>query len=156
MKQPHEDVPRPYGDDPLLSLDESAIPFRNALAVMAAHLQTATFVGNPAPIVERMFNRVFGPKPGDMVMEQSSHFPSRDQETRNKGLGRLVLRREEWWHTDEEWQQMLTDGAVDADEERWKDTAWYVQYGPDHICRWTNCAFVVVPVDISVRKWDEE
>jgi len=30
LKQPHQDVGRPYGDDPLLSLGKAALPYRDA------------------------------------------------------------------------------------------------------------------------------
>lgn len=157
MKQPHEDVPRPYGDDPLLSLDESAWPFRDALTSMAGNLHDATMVFNPAPIVERMYERLSNPRPGDMVLELSSRFPSRDRDTRNKGFGRLVLVREEWWETDEEWRALLADEDSGlTEEDRSKDTAWYVQYGPDHICRWTNCMFMVVPVNMPRKAYDRD
>lgn len=149
-KQPHEDVPRPYGDDPLLSLDESAVPYRDALIAMSKHLGTATLVGNPAPVVQRMYDRLSEPQPGDLVVEQTSQW-RKDPDNRLKAFGRLVLRRREWWTTDEEWEARKAEdedeGLTDAD--RSTDEAWYIQYGPDHICRWTNCSFRVIPVDIT-------
>lgn len=156
FKQPHEDVPRPYGDDPLLSLDDAALPFRNALLVMNHHLQAALLVGNPAPIVERMFRRTYQPEPGDLVLESTGFF-RRDPDSITKSFGRLVLHRKEWWTTDEDWEAIKSrdedEGLTDAD--RSTDHAWYVQYGPDHVCRWTNCKFTVVPADFIGREWPE-
>lgn len=157
MKQPHEDVPRPYADDPLLSLDEAARPYRDALAAMAWNLDTATMVGNPAPIVERMGARIRGPQPGDLVVESSTRYRNADEDHRTKAFGRLVLVRDEWWETHEEWQQLVEeDGGLDAVIDRKTDRAWYVQYGPDHICRWVNCDFVVLPVEMARRDWFPE
>ncbi len=150
FKQPHEDVPRPYGADPLLSLDEAAVPYRDALIAMSRHLSAATLVGNPAPVVQRMYDRLSAPQPGDLVVEQTSSW-RKDPENRLKGFGRLVLRRREWWTTDEEWEARKADDEDEdlTDADRRTDEAWYVQYGPDHICRWTNCSFKVIPADIA-------
>lgn len=151
MKQPHENVTgvARTGDD-LISLDERAIAHRNALIVMAHHLRDATMVGNPAPAVERVGNRLRTPLVGDLVVEVTAFYRHRrDPDTALKGFGYLVERRREWWTTDEEWErEKAEDGGLD-DSDRSTDEAWYIQYGPEpvDICRWTNCEFYVVPID---------
>jgi hypothetical protein len=150
LKQPHQDVPRPYGDDPLLTLDGPALAFRDALIKMSRHLSNATLVGNPAPVVARMCERLRKPQPGDLVMEMTAWTHWRSDDHRAKAFGRLILERVEWWETDEDWAAQLVeeDGAL-SEEDRRTDHVWYVQYGPDHVCRWTNCSFIVLPVDID-------
>lgn len=168
MKQPHEDVRGTdrTGDD-LLSLDERAIAHRDALIRMAKHLNQATMVGHPAPIVERIRKRITTPEPGDLVVEVSALY-RRELDDRIKALGYLVERRTEWATTHEAWNQEMLEEGVQARlngetempawlADRPRDTAWYVQYGPDpvDICRWTNCDFLVLPVDIE-RWYDDE
>jgi hypothetical protein len=147
VKQPHEDVKggTDRADD-LLSLDETALAHRDALIGMARHLHSATLVGNPAPIVKEMYERITHPRIGDLVMEGSTPY-RKDVDTRIKGLGILVERRYEWWETDEEWEQVKAEDSSVSDEDRLTDEAWYVQYGPgpSDVCRWTNCSFVALP-----------
>jgi len=163
MKQPHEDVSGidRSGDD-LLSLDMRAVAHRTALAAMATHLHSAVSVGNPAPAVARMSERLRHPQIGDFVLEWMVGLtPRRDLDSRIKAMGYLIEKRREWWTTDEEWQRHLAeelacrreydpDAELDEDDlERSTEEAWYIQYGPDpgDICRWTNCSFIVVPID---------
>lgn len=144
--QPHEGVTGTERDDPFLSLDEAIVPVRDWLRGFARHLQRATLVGDPAPVVARMFDRITHPQPGDLVVESSTLYRPFD-DTVIKGVGFLVLERREWWQTDEEYQADIAADAQYADEERTTDHAWYIQYGPHavDICRWTNCSFVVLP-----------
>lgn len=149
MKQPHEDITGvDRTGDPLLCLEDDHLPVKAALIVMARHLSTATMVGNPAPVVERMGGRLRSPQVGDLVVEQSNAASMR-RDGWGRGFGYLVERRREWWHTDEEWTALLADGEYAEDDERPTDDAWYIQYGPAaaDICRWTNCSFLVIPID---------
>lgn len=152
-KQPYEGISGLDRDDLLLSLDEAALTHRDALIAMVRHLQTATMVGNPAPVVERMNERIRTPQPGDLVVEASRGLYARDPETRYKALGILLEKRREWWHTDEEWEAQRAEEVAAGFEpdERPTDTAWYVQYGPNAgaICRWTNCSFVTLPINVA-------
>jgi hypothetical protein len=150
MKQPHEDIiGTDRGDDDLLSLDMRAVAHRDALIAVVQHLWTATMVGNPAPVVERMSARMRSPQPGDLVIEPAMSRPRRDLDTRIKALGYLIEKRTEWWNTDEEWE--VEEGYGD---ERPTDEAWYVQYGPDpaDVCRWVNCKFITVPISEEFAK----
>lgn len=149
MKQPHEDVaPGTSRDDYLLSLEPQAVAHRNALITMSRHLMTATLVGNPAPIVSRMYRRLKDPQPGDLVVEMSAEL--RDAHHRISALGILLERRVEWYDTDKEWAEIFAEDPDGWDERR-RDDAWYIQYGPDakDVARWTNCQFDVVPIFID-------
>lgn len=149
MKQPREDITGiDRSADDLLSLNMRAVAHRDALVAVAHHLRTATMVGNPAPVVERMATRMRSPQPGDLVVEPTMARSRRDLDTRIKALGYLIERRTEWWETDEEWEQIKAEEGYEDDEERRTDVAWYVQYGPspEDVCRWVNCEFMTVPI----------
>lgn len=154
-------------EDDLLSLEDVAIRRRLLIKGLANCLRKATLVGNPAPIVTRMNERMRNPQPGDLVMEESTTY-RRDEDIQVKGFGILIAHRQEWWQTDEEWAKQVEQERADHEEflrsdyaqtgdadepwepeERGTDHAWYVQYGPKagDICRWTNCAFTVIPTD---------
>jgi len=150
LKQPHQDVGRPYGDDPLLSLGKAALPYRDALIWAAEHLNRAARTGASASgRAAQVWLRLRDPQPGDLVVESGTHWRG-DVQDRMKGLGRLIIKRREWRHTDQQWAQLDTGGA-----QRPTDLAWYVQYGPRDVCRWTDCTFWVVPIDDSAEplKW---
>lgn len=144
--QPHEDVVGTQRDEPFLSLDESAWPSRFALTTLADHLYRACLVGNPAPTVARMYERIANPQVGDFVFEVSA-IMRKDHDRRIKGFGVLVAERREWWQTDEEWASTLAEEPDYGD--RPVDHAWYIQYGQaaGDVCRWTNCRVIVVPLD---------
>lgn len=155
LKQPREDVTGTSRDtDDLLSLDERAMAHRDALIAMAKHLHAACLVGHPAPIVQRMYERISKPRVGDLVVESSSGMHSSDADKRFKAFGVLVEKREEWWEADEEWEGLKAEDHSLADEDRLTDTAWYVQYGPqpEDVCRWTDCSFIAIPTEL--REFD--
>jgi len=108
--QPHEDARGVTRDDHLLSLSADALRLRDALITLTYHLRTALLVGDPAPVVRRMYERLSDPRPGDLVVE-SSVIHSRDARRRVTGLGVLLLRRREWWHADEDWERECADGG---------------------------------------------
>lgn len=99
--QPHEGIAGTDRDDDLLSLEEAAVPRRLMMGGMAKCLRDAVLVGNPAPVVTRMWQRMKTPVPGDLVIETST-FYRRDEDDRIKAMGILVDHRTEWWQTDEE------------------------------------------------------
>lgn len=147
LPQPHEDVRGVDRTDSLLSLDDANLVTRDLLRGFSRHLSNATLVGHPAPVVERMGVRLRDPQPGDLVVETSTIGLSGDNDRAIKGLGILLAKRDEWWHTDEEWAQRLADGDWGPADQRPADRAWYVQYGSAavDVCRWTNCSFTAVP-----------
>lgn len=145
MKQPHEDIKGSPLSDDLLSLDEKAVAHRDALIGMARLLHKACLVGDAAPVVVRIYDRLTKPQPGDLVVGMSAMY-SRDGDHRLKGLGILLEKRVEWMETDEEWAELVADEEADTDE-RFTDEAWYIQYGPnaEDVCRWTDCMFIALP-----------
>jgi hypothetical protein len=165
--QPREGITGIDRDDDLLSLEDAAVPRRMLMAGMARCLRDAVLVGNPAPAVARMWERMKTPVPGDLVIETST-FYRRDEDDRVKAMGILIAHRVEWGETDEEWaahveQERVAyedflrgpysqpgDGPFDPSQcERLTDHAWYIQYGPQpgDVCRWENCDFMMIPAD---------
>ena len=152
LLQPHEGVAGIDRDDWLLDLDMRALPHRDALASVAYNLQQASLVGNPAPIVKRIWDRISKPKIGDLVVESTYWFPNRDEDHRAKSLGILVAKRSEWACSDDEWAKTVAeeDPEITAMEGRpIESDAWYIQYGSKaaDICRWSNCTFIAIPTD---------
>jgi hypothetical protein len=127
-------VDRPRGtrrEDAVLSLDASvAVGVRRLLRGVSYHLGRATLVGNAAPVIVDMRERMRHPKPGDLVVEQSRR--QVDDDTAVKSVGILVEHRREHF------------GEGD---EAWSEDAWYVQYGPEpeDVCRWVNADFAAIP-----------
>lgn len=130
-----DDLPEPYegingtvraGDD-LLSLEEEAMPRRRTMIMMGMTMRSATLVGNAAPNVGRLRERMMNPEPGDLVIETSS---ARRKDSEHHGIGILLARR----------------------RERDEADVFYVQYGPGErdIARWANSEFAALPVD---RPW---
>ena len=122
--EPYEGVNGTQRADDLLSLEDSAMPHREMLLAMAKMLLRCCLVGNPALVVEKIYQRITSPQEGDLVAETSKAMYSRSEDDRVKGLGVLLKRREE-------------DG----------DDVWYVQYGPSprDIARWVDCDFMALP-----------
>lgn len=170
-KQPYEGVTGTAREDDLLSLEEPAVAVRKLFAGLAGVLMKTTLVGQPAPIVTRIYERMKAPQPGDIVLETSTMY--RQAEDWYKGFGVLLEHRREWWETDADWEKHCAEERAahedflkgpyahpgDADEpwepgERMKDHAWYIQYGSGErdICRWVNCEFLAIPTD--PRGWD--
>src|SRR5580765_304666 len=148
--QPFEGIRGTEHGSWLLSLDERAIAHREFLIEMAHHLSTATLVGNPAPVVRRINDRLRSPQPGDLVVTTEVMHGRRDPDDRLKGFGIFLAGRKEWCETDAEWiTACLANDWDPLTEERMTDTVFYIQYGPDpgDICRWHNSEAVVLPVD---------
>ncbi|OXM57056.1 hypothetical protein CFP71_09985 [Amycolatopsis thailandensis] len=151
FKLPRQDVTGTDRSDlSYLSLAEPALGARAALIAMAAQLRTACEVADPAPAVQRMYERMIAPRPGDLVVELSalSAFPGADLVT---AFGILVEHRQEWATTDEHWHaERLRDPAMTA-RDRVSEDAWYIQYGPaaEDLCRWVNCTFMALPIPVN-------
>lgn len=155
MKQPREDVTGADREDWLLDLDSRAMAHRDALAVMAYHLQRASMVGNPAPNTQKVWERISEPRIGDLVVEATYNWPGRDEDHRAKSLGILVEKRAEWACSDEEWARWEAEDPEAYDGERpIEREAWYIQYGSSaaDICRWTNCTFTALPISREDRR----
>lgn len=160
LLQPHEGITGvDRRDSLLLSREPEARGHRDALISMAYHLKTACLVGDPAPVVTRMWQRIDDPQPGDLVVEVSAMW-SVDPDTRCKGFGFVITRRREWASTDAEWDAAKCEAAegewgheMGDDERLVEPDAWYIQYAPHagDVCRWENCSFIVLPVGIDFR-----
>lgn len=146
LKQPHEDV-HPMT---IPELQFHLIKYSRPLVTMANHLYAACLVGNKAPVVQRMYDRITNPQIGDLVTELTTrHRRNYDQ---LRATGYLIEKREEWCTTDEEWEKDKEEWEKEYEEDsltRGTDIAWYIQYGIDSICRWTNCSFIVIPVNVE-------
>lgn len=143
MYEPYQDITGTDRDDLLLSLDEAALPHRDALLAMVKLLDRTTLVGSPAPLVEAIRRRIDNPRVGDLVAEWSGVY-SENVEHRIHSLGILLAHRREWTTTAEEWRDEQVEDPL---AERYTDEVWYVQYGPKagDVCRWENCRFVALP-----------
>jgi hypothetical protein len=152
--------------DGLLSLEENAIAHREIITATVMCLGRAVNVGHPAPIVQRMGERLRTPRPGDLVVyPEITANRRRDLATRLKAFGVLLAQRDEWLHTDDEWLSEDADDPYGSSFAQWtagtprvydplrhparpvESRVYYVQYGPnpDDICRWTDAAFTTVP-----------
>jgi hypothetical protein len=159
--QPHEGITGADRDDWLLSLDEQAVPHREALIMMARHLRGATLVGNPAPVVRRMGERICRPQPGDLVVAAEVLHGRRDLDSRTKGLGIFLAARREWAETDAEWGAFCEEeraafspddlALICSEENRCTDDVYYIQYGPaaGDVCRWSDSSCTVLPVQVD-------
>jgi hypothetical protein len=144
-KQPWEGIDGSDRESLLLSLEDEATEHREALMRMAKHLRTACLVGNRAPIVTSIWDRISKPEPGDLVVEMSRAVYQLDYQ----GFGILLACRREWPETDAEWE--ASDAASFGPDNRGSDDYWYVQYGNGHrdIARWENCEFMALPVGVT-------
>jgi hypothetical protein len=98
-----------------------------------------------------MYERVRRPQVGDLVVETSTLYRAAP-DGRLKSFGILLEHRDEWGETDEEWAAAKIEDDTLTEADRTTDHAWYVQYGPepDDVCRWVNCSFITVPIDLDM------
>jgi hypothetical protein len=143
LLEPHQNVRGADSDEPFLTSEAAS----DLVAHLAMHIYSASLVGNPAPKVAHLFDRMYHPEPGDLVVVQDS-VHSRDADTRFKGVGRLVTMRKEWASSAAEWAAECAEDPGLGEDDRWiEDRAWYVQYGPSavDVCRWRNCSVIAAP-----------
>lgn len=134
--------------DDLLSLDDTAMPRRRMMVLLAVNLWQATLAGQLTPDAMRMGRRIRDPKPGDLVCEVTAAARPGGE---RRGFGILLDRRREWLPLEAEYSlemggepdELSGDGGQGAED------AWYVQYGPrpDHVARWDNASFITVLAD---------
>lgn len=148
-KQPHEGVTGTARTDDLLSLYDNAMVHRNIIMAMTAQLHRACLVGDPAPNVQRIYERITRPQVGDLVAIVD-YLNRPDHPERYQGFGFLLADRIEWCETDAEWQVYLNEQEVwGLEDTRRTDHARYIQYGNAaiDICRWVNCRLLTVLTD---------
>lgn len=139
---PHEGISGTNREgDPLMTVEGSLVA-----TDMMRLLHQAVLVGQQAPIVREMYDRMYAPQIGDPVVVLDAIY-RRDDDTKNKGVGYLIADREDWAQTDEQWQAELAEDPSLAEGGRHKERAWYVQYGPEpvDVCRWSNCTVLAIP-----------
>lgn len=121
-------------------------------------LQRTTLVGNPAPVVDQISERMRNPQPGDLVWETSTSLRSlRDPAWAEKALGWFVERGQSPWASREEWAR---------DECEWREYAgqpyeecptrlvWIIRpWGdPDGRFVWENAKLLGLPLDWSAEE----
>lgn len=106
------------------------------IETLAYNLYLATLVGDPAPRVKRLYDRVRAPIVGDLVLEVSTIHDEARVGTR---LGRLVRIAQEPVGTAEEW----------GDEPIPNEPVWYLELTDGRGYGWKNASFIAVPTTID-------
>jgi len=161
-QQPYEGItPIPAEDFPF-ELDDSMLPLRMLVRFLVSELHSATLF-HPGSRYREIHEQMTEPKPGDLVIEQSTSYSNKFDPTLG-GFGILLAKRHEWETTDEEYAKWCATRDQDdraagfapsTPEEhardRMTDTAWYVQYGPDpeNVYRWVNARCVALPFTVE-------
>lgn len=125
------------------------------VATLAYNLNSATLVGDPAPFVERLGERIRHPQPGDLVLEETTAARRLAEETfDSSGLGWLIREvREPVWSEDE-W---------DEDEREMERPRPYSECPTERVfyvdrldgggeIRWRDASFIAIPPMLS-REW---
>lgn len=160
--QPYEGITRiPAADFPF-ELDDSMLPLKMMIRILARELNSACLAHGGSRYRD-MYKDMEEPRPGDLVIEQSTSYWHKLDCTVG-GFGILLAKRREWETTDEEYTAWCArrdeeDRAADITpstpeehaRDRMQETAWYVQYGPDHknVYRWVNARCVKLPVTLA-------
>ena len=164
LPQPREDVTgMDLTGSMLLSLREPAAVHREALITVTRHLRDSCMVGNPAPVVRRIWQRISHPEPGDLAVANEVLHGCGDDDYHLKGFGVLLAIRDEWAETDADWAAFcdserraaeadgFTADMIVSDENRAEEHGvYYLQYGPEpvDVCRWVNSACTALPVHV--------
>lgn len=141
----HEGVRGIARNEPWLSLEEDSWPIQEAIIALTRKVMSCCTVGNPAPSVTEVWQKMKNPQVGDFVVEPWV-YKRASLDKKMKSLGYLVAKRTEWAETEEEFQKYILEDP-DYAEDRSTDIGWYIQYGPnpEDVCRWTNCDIYAVP-----------
>lgn len=131
-------------DDPLLSLDESFLPFR-VLVMSSQWYATYLFGMAGAPIGIDWQRRYREPKPGELCFATDWAINSRaDADTLMKSFGYFLGEQQEPIYDDETWAKVQDQygDRKDCPTER----VFYIQYGPkpDDVCRWEDARCQVI------------
>lgn len=161
-EQPYVGIaPIPAADFPF-ELNDSMLPLKMLIRRLAHELNSATRA-HPAFRHQGINRQMNEPRPGDLVIEQSTAYHETFDCTAC-GFGVLLAKRLEWETTDEAYAirctlqdlQDMQAGYTELTPEeharnRTTDTAWYVQYGPDskNVYRWVNAECIALPVTVA-------
>lgn len=89
------------------------------LAILGYSIYTTTMVGDPAPFVRRLAERMRAPRPGDLVLETSTVFRLDRGDWDSAALGYFLREADEPACTREEW-----------DAEQAEEAAWCAEHHP--------------------------
>lgn len=134
-------TPIPY--KPYFPPSESPKEFARLLAFTTLALYDACLVGNPAPSVQRQYDEMKNPRPGDLVLEISS----RGRETwPGAALGHLRFVCKAKPRTAEELVEAEADGYFKMDSARGHGPYWLVDpIDGSQRTYWTNAHFIRIP-----------
>ena len=133
-------------ESPAAALESELVGVRDAgtlrlIEVLAYQNYRSTLVGNPAPVVKQLGDRMRDVRVGDLALEVTTiYHPDRLGER----LGRLVRIAEEPVFTPEQW----ADGGGE-NEPIPTHTVWYLRLPDGREYGWYNASFIAVPTDIT-------
>lgn len=127
----------PHFPEALSSQDTAGL-----LAEVAYERWRATLVGNPAPVVRDMYERITNPQPGDLVLEVTTR--GRDGWP-GPALGRLLFVAGRKPRSEDEWHEAKAAGWWKMERAKFGGPYWYVDPidGVSQRTAWANCDFIV-------------
>lgn len=119
------------------------------MEISAYNLYLATLVGDPAPRVKKIGDRMCAPVPGDLVLETSTIYREGERYESLIGcrLGRLVRTAREDVCTAEQWYDH--EGGEASGEPIPTERVWYIEIADGREYRWRNASFIAVPDGID-------
>lgn len=122
---------------------EPTIVSERLVETLAYNLYLSTLVGDPAPRIKQLGDRISRPVVGDMVLEVSTIHDETRVGTR---LGRLVREALEPMYTPEGW---YAEGNAGPDEPIPRERVQYIELSDGREYRWHNARFITVPTEIT-------
>lgn len=120
--------------DPVLEVAD----LRIYLGIVTHKLHQARLYGGPNNYY--LFEEMRKFAPGDLVVVTNAFRDGVPPETQATGVGYFLGQREEWAHTDEEWEEIIRN---EGEQERpIEPAATYLQIGPVDACRWVQSRVV--------------
>lgn len=130
------EIPDRHGD-PLLEGDQAVVDLIVEVAYNSWWQMGSTHTA--APCARSLSARLMHPLPGDPVYVPDSRRNWRSADDRRKGVGYLIVARQE------------LEGQID-------ESVFYVQYGPDpgDVCRWENATVMAIPLGAEMMRQIDE
>lgn len=124
--------------------------------ISAYNLYLATLVGDPAPRVKKIGDRMRAPVPGDLVLEISTIYREggRYESRVGERLGRLLRVVREDVYTAEVWYGR--ECGAQPGEPIPTERVWYIELADGREYRWHNASFIAVPEGIDSFENTEE